>query len=76
MGIQEGVIVGPVGGSIEFLSAWKKIKNDPSALENFFTNLANPQDFSAIFSDGISTELLSDIIKVTNDLSHTYVLLS
>jgi len=69
--LKEGVVVGPVGDSIEFLSVWKEIKNDPSALENFFKNQANPEDFSAIFSDGISTELLSDIITVTNELSHS-----
>jgi len=71
MAIQEGVIVGPVGDSIEFLSVWKELKKDPSALENFFKNQANPQDFSAIFADGISIELLSDVITVTNELSHS-----
>jgi len=40
-------------------------------MENFFTNQANPQDFSAIFSDGISPELLSDIISTTHELAHT-----
>jgi len=70
-GIQEGGIVGPVGDSIEFLSVWKGIKNDISVMENFFTNQANPQDFSAIFSDGISPELLSDIISTVHELSHT-----